>query len=128
MARKLVLAPQKIASAQSLSASFQSQPTMVSFQDNCVYQINVLTSDSQGTFTIQGSVDYQPRTAEVSGNPGNWVDLSLGGDVLSVAAANDSMLIDLNQLPFNAIRVSYTASTPGTGIADIWVMCKTVGA
>lgn len=96
---------------------------MVTYMDNCAYQINITTSDSTGTFKVQASVDHQDQNAVQQPNTGNWVDLPLGGATTSpvVAAANDVIIINLNQLPFNAIRLTYTAGTAGTGVVDIWV-------
>lgn len=126
MARKNVLR-KLIAPTQSLAASFSITPTMIPFGDNCAYQINVTTSNSTGTFSVQGSLDYVQQTQDTKGVAGNWVDLSLGGGTPTVAAANDTILINLNQLPFNAVRLAYTSTIAGTGIADIYVMEKQIG-
>lgn len=126
MARKNILR-HEIASGQSLSASFTSQPTIIKFTDNISYQINIQTVDSQGIFTVQGSNDYEinePGSQVI--NPGNWVDLTLSG-VPSVAAANDEILISMNQVPFNALRIKYTSTVAGTGTCDMWIMTKQVG-
>lgn len=126
MSRKNVLSPQRLTAAQSLSASFNSTATLIPFMDNCAYQINATTSDAVGTFAVQGSVDYVPATANSPGNTGNWVDLSLGGGTPTLASANDSLIINLMQVPFNALRLAYTR-TSGTGTAELWVMSKQVG-
>lgn len=124
--RKNVLTPISIASSQSLAASFNSTPTMVPYLDNCAYQINVTTSNSTGTFSVQGSLDYIQATGLVQGVAGHWIDLSLGGGTPTVAAANDSILINLNQVPFNALRLAYTSTIAGTGHADIIFMSKMI--
>lgn len=111
----------------SLSSSFITEPTVVKHLDNLSYQIVVTTTDSEGTFTVQCSNDYevsQPGDKVV--DPGNWVDLTLSG-VPVVAAANDDILISLNQVPFKAIRLAYTSSVAGTGTAKIIVMDKMIG-
>ena len=95
--------------------------------DQVAYQINVVTSNSEGSFKVQGSLDYVPATPNTTAVAGNWADLSLGGDLLNVEAANDTMLINLTMLPFNAIRVAYTADTAGTGTATIIIMNKQLG-
>lgn len=129
MSRKNILAPYKVESAHSLAASFNSAPTIISYLDNCAYQINIATTNSIGNFFIQGSIDYQIDVNQNVINAGNWVDLSLGGGngQPAAAAANDSIIVDLNQLPYNAIRVRYAAGTAGTGVCDIWVTLKQVG-
>jgi hypothetical protein len=126
LARKNTLQEQ-IASAQSLATNFISAPTIVSYMDNCSYQINVTTSDSTGTFSVQTSNDYQPATPDIAGVAGNWADLSLGGGSPAAAAANDTIIINLNQLPFKATRITYTAGTAGTGHCDIFLFNKQIG-
>lgn len=128
MARKNILR-QELVSAQSLAASFQTTPTIISYLDNCSYQINISTTDSTGTFSVEGSSDYAPRTPEAPGNVGNWVTLPLGGSTAApvAAAANDSILINLNQVPFNALRISYSPTIAGTGTCEIWTLDKQIG-
>ena len=113
---------------QSLAASFNTDPTIVSYEDNISYQINVTTSNSEGTFAVQASLDYKvyAPSGEVL-NPGTWVDLILSGGVPTVAAANDSILIDLNQLPYTAIRLAYNSTTAGTGTCRIFVGARQLG-
>lgn len=89
--------------------------------------MNVTTSAASGFFTIQGSNDYdanEPGTQIV--NPGTWVDLTLSG-VPSVAGANDSILISMNQVPFNALRVQFTNTVVGAGTVDIIMQSKQLG-
>ncbi len=127
MSRKNTL-PYRVASAQSLAADFNSAPTLIRNSDNIGYQINITTTNSIGTFQVQGSNDY--TVSEVSNivtNPGNWVAIDLGGSPIA-NAANDTILIDLKQLPFNAVRIAYDSSTPGTGTCDIYILTKSVGA
>ena len=126
MARKNVLR-HEVAVAQSLAASFETAPTVVTYLDNCSYQINVTTSNSIGTFSVQGSNDYNVSLPSntVTDN-GTWADLDLGGTPI-VNAANDVILINLNQLPFTAIRVAYTSGTAGTGVCDIILIAKQLG-
>lgn len=126
MSRKNVLLPYKVESAHSLAASFTTTPTMVTYTDNIGYQINATTSDAVGFFVVQASVDYQPATPQTPGVTGNWITLSLGGDLLTLSSSSDSLIINLSMLPFNAVRLSYTR-TSGTGTADVYIMHKQVG-
>lgn len=127
MARKNVLKFQ-VATAQSLSATFISAPTVVKFLDNVSYQINITTTNSVGTFSVQASNDYQQdEVTDAVTNAGTWADLPLGGGTPSAGAANDTILINLNQLPFNAIRVKYTSSVAGTGTCSIVLQARQIG-
>ena len=126
MARKNVL-KFKVADAQSLAADFISTPTVMTWLDNASYQINIITTDSTGTFKVQASNDY--TVAEVTNvvtNPGTWVDLPIGGTPVA-AAANDSIMINLNQIPFTAVRMVYTSTVAGTGHCDIIIVAKQIG-
>lgn len=118
----------KVASSQSLSSTFTSSPTDIRYLDNCSYQINITTSNSTGSFSIQGSNDFEPspQNAGLPVNPGNWADLPLSGTP-TVAASNDVIVIDLNQLSLNGIRLHYTSTVAGTGLADIWLVSKRLG-
>lgn len=112
---------------QSLAASFTSPVTLVKYLDNISYQINITTSDSAGTFAIQASNDYavSEPTNKVT-NPGTWSALPIGGTP-TVAGANDTIMVDINQYPFNALRVVYTAGTPGTGICSLILQARQLG-
>lgn len=118
----------RLVSSQSLSSSFNSAPTMITYMDNCSYQINITTTNSIGTFSVQASNDHQDQQGVQQPLAGNWVDLPLSGATAAPVAnaANDNIIINLNQLPFNAIRLVYTSTTPGTGTADIWVEEKMI--
>lgn len=127
MSRKNVLAPTTaLASAQSLGASFNTNATIIDYMDNCSYQINATTSDAVGTFKVQASLDYEAGNSLNNARTGNWVDLTLSGTP-SLSSANDNIIINLNQVPFRAIRLVYTR-TSGTGTVDIYVMNKSIGA
>jgi hypothetical protein len=109
---------------QSLAESFTSKPTVITYGDNVSYQINVTTSDSIGTIAIQGSNDYSPNTPDDPvTNAGNWASLNLSGTP-QIDAANDTILLNLNQVPYKALRLVYTADTAGTGTCDIYVGFK----
>jgi hypothetical protein len=125
MSRKQVLSPQYInaSTAQpvangaltvSLGASFNTVATAVQYQDNISYQVNITTSDSTGTFYVQGSNDNSV-----------FVDLATAG---TVAATNDNIMIAYNQFPYAYVRLKYTAGTAGTGTCTIELMARTVGA
>lgn len=126
MGRKDTLKTQ-IASAQSMSTSFISPVTIIQYMDNCSYQINITTTDSSGTFSVQGSDDYNTSApTETVTNPGQWTDLPLSGTP-SASGANDTILIELNQPGFSALRVAYTSTVAGTGVCDIYVFNKMIG-
>lgn len=112
---------------QSLAASFTSPVTVVKNLDNVSYQINITTSDSTGTFAVEASNDY--NISEVTNDvvsSGNWAALNIGGSPVA-AAANDVILINLNQLPFKAVRITYTPSVAGTGTCDMKLVAKQLG-
>lgn len=126
MARKNVL-PYKLATLQSLSSNFTTPPTNITYTDNISYQINVTTTNSTGTFAVEVSDDYQrDATTNALINPGHWVALSLSGTP-TVAGANDTIDIALQQVPYGAIRLSYSSIVAGTGTCDIYFLSKQIG-
>lgn len=129
MARKDIVI-KKIASAESLAATVTFAPTLIKWLDNVSYQINITTTNSVGSFSVQASLDYEPAGSvdpmSTSPNTGNWVDLNLT-DTPIANGANSSILIDLNQLPYKAIRLKYTSSVAGTGVCDVYVMARQIG-
>lgn len=113
----------------SLSAGFTSPITVVEHLDNCSYQINVSTTNSVGTFAVEVSNDYHVNSSAngTVTNPGNWTALTLAGGTPSVNAAPDTIVINLNQLPFYAVRLRYTSTTAGTGTSTIFITDKQLG-
>ncbi len=59
MSRKNVFNYQILPNLTSLSAGFVSNPTVVRNLDNVAYQINVTTTDSIGSFTVEAQ---DPKT------------------------------------------------------------------
>lgn len=125
MARKNTLT-YEVATNQSMAATFTTNPTVINYLDNISYQINITTSNSTGTFKIQASLDYSTGPIAGAANSGHWVDLTLDGTP-TAAGANDTIMINLNQVPFNALRMVYTAGTAGTGHCDIFLTAKQIG-
>lgn len=114
MARKMVLGPITIAAAQSLSGSFECTPTVVSFEDSISYQINVITSNDEGTLYLQASNDGV-----------NFVDIGVAG---TIANADDTIIVDIGDMAEKYIRLRYDSTTPGTGTCEILLMARSVGA
>lgn len=114
----------------SLSTNFNAPVTVVRFLDNCSYQINVTTTDSSGTFAVEVSNDYYVNEGNdaVVMNPGNWIPLTLAGGTPTVSAADTLITVNLNQLPFYAVRLSYNSTTAGTGICRVFITDKVLGA
>lgn len=116
-----------LAVAQSLATDFTTPPTVVTHLDNVSYQIVATTTDSSGTFSVQVSNDYAiNETTNAVKNPGTWTALTLSGTP-ALTGASDSIVINLNQLPFLAARLAYTSSVAGTGVATITLVAKQIG-
>lgn len=130
MARKNTLIYQ-VVTDQPLDTNFETVPTSVEYLDNCSYQIDITTTDSEGAFTLEGSNNYAiNQVTGVVANLGTWVPIDLGssdGTQPSVEAANDQIMIHMNQLPFLFIRLKYVGTTPGTGTVAIVLNCRQVG-
>ena len=118
----------ELLSSHSLSASFNSPATVIKFTDNVSYQINITTTNSVGSFSVQVSNDYavNPMDPQDITNPGTWDTLTLSGTP-TVNSANDVIVISLNQLPYDAIRLAYTSSVAGTGVCTAYLTSKQIG-
>lgn len=127
MARKNTLVHKLYDAPQSLSATFTTPATLIRYLDNISYQFNAVTTDSIGNFAVECSDDYAVNEAGVTSNPGIWVPLTLAGGVPFVNAGDADILIDLNQLPYIAVRVVYTATTPGTGTVEMYIVARQLG-
>ena len=124
--RKNVLRYQ-LETAKSLASAFQTEPTLITFLDNVSYQINIDTSDSEGSFKVQVSDDYdisEPTDTVI--NPGTWVDLPLSGNPVA-EGQDDSIVIDMNQMSFTAVRLAYTPSVAGTGTCSVLIIARQLG-
>lgn len=111
-----------------MAANFVTSPTIIRYLDNCCYQINMDGNGSTGSFSVEGSLDYAVNEAndDAPVRAGNWIALNLSGTP-TAGGSSDQILIDLNQLPFNAIRLRYTSSVAGTGHCDVYVMSRQLG-
>lgn len=126
MSRKNVV-PYHLLRSQSLASSFTSPVTTVNYMDNISYEIDIITTDSVGSFAVEVSNSYQvDNTTGTVINAGTWAQLNLGGTPV-VNATNDSIIINLNQIPYNAVRLSYTANTPGTGTCEAYLLARQIG-
>lgn len=107
----------KILTAESLATDVTSDAIDVTTCDN--FGVNITTSgvtDNTGIFYIDHRI-YDHSTRQGSG----WAELTLGSTP-QLADADQTLLINLNQLPHGQIRVRFVAAgTTPNGTADFWV-------
>ena len=123
MSRKAVLLPiyvdETSAASEPLSLSladdFTTLPTNVMYQDVVCYQINVDTSDSEGTFYVQISEDYSPRDGS-----GSFVDMGIAG---LAEGTDDTIICEIDPGGRAFIRLRYESDSLNastiTAIADV---------
>ena len=112
----------RIATEQSLAASFNSEVTTIKTVDNVAYTVQTASvTDNTGTFGVQH------RAYEDANTFSPWIDLTLS-TTPTLADGDDGFLINLNQIPPGQVRLKYTAAggTPD-GTAEIWVSGKQIG-
>lgn len=119
--RKNVIVPIKIASAQSLGATFQSAATNIQFLDRVALALDCTTSDAVGTFTIQGRTSPPTQQGSSLGPASEWADLDM--NAMTLSSADKYIVIDIINTGLVWIRVSYVR-TSGTGSCDIWLAAK----
>lgn len=120
---KNVLLPSRIVAATSMASTVTSPPTNVQYLDNVVYQAQ-WTGTPTGTFSVQGSLDYQQAVGGSVISAGTWVALPLSAAVTAAGSA-DQAEFDLNGIPYPWIRLVYTASS-GSGTLDVYICGKAV--
>lgn len=115
--RKNIITPYKILDGQSLAAAFESPPVDIAWQDNVA--VEIVTS---GVTTNSGQFSIQ---VTISGS--TWQDVTLSPSIPALNNANDTIVCNLNQLPFKAFRIAFTGPGGGAnGSATAWIMSKAV--
>lgn len=109
--RKNVTQPFKFFDAADMSGNLVSIESDVSHLDNMGIGM-VWTGTPTGTFSIEAKVGESP-----------WQDIGLTG--ITTTGVAGEHVINLNQLPFNKIRISYTA-TSGSGTLTAYGVAKMV--
>lgn len=120
------LANQTMASTNVLTSAI----TEITRKDNIAYELS-WTGTPTGTFTVQGSISYNPGNPQSGGgaNAGVWTTITVtdqNGNAPAAAGAPGQVLMNLNELSFPYIRVQYTNST-GSGTLTGYVSGKSVG-
>lgn len=109
--RKNVTLPFKFFDGASMATNQTSIESDVTYLDNMGIGM-VWTGTPTGTFSIEAKVGESP-----------WQDIGLTG--ITAAGAAGEHVINLNQLPFNKIRIVYTA-TSGSGSLTAYGLAKMV--
>jgi hypothetical protein len=89
-----------------LSADITSKVTNIQYLDNICVQLNAVTSDATGTFSVEVSADYEQDDLGNVVNAGNWTAIELPS-VPTLAGVDTTIFIDLNQLSAPWVRVAY---------------------
>ena len=123
MARRNVLLPYQIASAEDLSTDFQTAVTNVQNLDKVVYK--VVTSgvtDNTGTFGVQVR-DTRPNSPN---QDSGWIDLTFdAAPVLN--DDNSAYYIEANVVATEARLIFTAAGGTPDGTAEIWVSGTQIG-
>lgn len=114
MGRNNLLIANKISSAQSLAADFESDVVSIETSNNVGIWIDASSvTDNTGTFTVQ------VRAYKDANNASAWADLTT---TYSISDADVVFFRKEVTLPPCQIRVAFVAAggTPD-GVADIWI-------
>ncbi len=114
--RKSVLTPYKLLDQVSLASAFQSQPITIQYLDNVgIIMACTGVTDNTGEFKVECSID-----GEI------WVDIEVDPQIL-LNNADDNILINLNNLPFSKVRLSFepAGGTPD-GVVTGFITAKEV--
>lgn len=116
MALKNIIKPYHLMIDGDMSGNLTSNIVDVTYTDNVGIQLT-FTGTPSGEFAVEGSVDYDDHLST-----GNWSELTFSTTPQATGSA-DTHLLNLNQIPYKKIRVTYTR-TSGTGTLNIHVMSK----
>lgn len=126
MPRKNALLPYHLIvdAAMTGTDTITSPVTNIQFLDDVGVQLQ-FTGTPNGTFTVQGSIDYavNPITGAVE-NAGNWIDVTLSPVPVASGSA-DQILINLAMLCFPFIRIQYV-NTSGVGVLNGYICGKEI--
>lgn len=114
-ARKNAIPAYKLLTAQSLGASFQSDPITLTTATHIGFACSTASVTSNtGTFAVQYRVIKDINTYS------DWAELTLSS-IPTLASANTSFLIDVT-VPPGQVRLTFTASgsTPN-GTVTVWI-------
>ena len=128
MALKAISEVEAVINSVSVSGTTQviSQVANIKYKDSVAVQIG-WSGNNQGTFTIDGSLNYsagQPQSGAPL-NAGDWSSLNLSSNNCG-SSTNFPVVLNLNQLSFPYLRVTYTNST-GSGILSAYTFSKSLG-
>lgn len=128
MGRKHKIEPYQVAPAQSLAASFQTDPTDVSQTDIIKYTVQTTgVTDNTGVFSIQIR-DIIPNTEPANPTATPWTTLTLD-TAPTLNNADVTFAIIANQFVASQIRLAFAASgTVPDGTCIVTVHASTVGA
>lgn len=108
-----------------------SVPTGIGYRDSISIQL-IWTGTPVGTFSIEGSVNYNPGLPQSGSGPvnaGTWDPLPVvteSGVVPAAAGSANSNLVNLEWLGFPWIRAVYTNAS-STGVLNVWIYAKSAG-
>ncbi len=136
MSRKEISEPYKIFTSGVMSGTgtITSSATGVLYRDTVGIQLQ-WTGNPVGTFTVQGSLDYNPGIPQSAGslNAGQWFTLpfsnSAGAIVTSITIGSGSAQpvgIGIEQIPSAWVQTVYTNSS-GSGLLTGYVLAKSLG-
>jgi len=107
-------------SVADMAASFATEPSQVQWQDNIGFQIK-WDGDAVGEITVEGSNNHDPAKHV----QGDFYSLTFDPVLAQPAGVSGGYLININQFPFQWIRVAY-ASDSGAGSFECWLTSKEI--
>jgi hypothetical protein len=117
--------PDPLITGASLASSFTGSPSSMETFDNICYQLNWSGASPLGAINVQVSNDYNPRFPTL----GTWtyVESVVGVPiVISPGGAAGTGIFDLNQLPGQWVRLSYTTAGGSVGTLNSVATMKAV--
>lgn len=115
MSRKNTIKGYKVITDGDMSGNLTSEVTNIINLDNIGYLVEWVGSSPEGEITV-----------EVQSGPSGWLPLDFGSTI-AVSGNTGNLIINVNQSPFENLRLVYTA-TSGSGTLNVTLSSKSVGA
>lgn len=121
MSSRPFLKPFQVIKDGDMSANITSVATIITNLSMVSYQVTWTGSSPVGVVTVEASNDYSVDAAGKVLNAGTWNTVT--GATANISGNTGKGMINLNQMPAFAIRLTYTA-TSGTGTLNATVVAK----
>jgi hypothetical protein len=116
MTRKVTALPKQLIDSTNVSGTTYTESYQIPYQDNAGIQF--IFTASAG---IVANLGVQATISETE-----WTDLTLSSVPEITQSGSDSILVNINQAPYKAVRGVVTVTSGSFSALEVWAMSKTI--